>query len=216
MKDFDQYISSNNLHALIAEGEHEQQDFKYKISDARKIARTLSAFSNTSGGKLLVGVRDNGVIAGVKDEDDIYLLESAARVFSIPEIELVVKAHAIEGKLVWEVDVPEGLKKPYKVDEVEGHKSYIRIQDQNMIANAVLVEMWRQEQSNDSKRPVQFSEREQRLIQYLKDYERISTSKAAKLMQCPRNKAVNTLARLIRWEVIDWDIEEGQFYCTLL
>jgi len=216
MKDFDQYISSNNLHALIAEGEHEQQDFKYKISDARKIARTLSAFSNTSGGKLLVGVRDNGVIAGVKDEDDIYLLESAARVFSIPEIELVVKAHAIEGKLVWEVDVPEGLKKPYKVDEVEGHKSYIRIHDQNMIANAVLVEMWRQEQSNDSKRPVQFSEREQRLIQYLKDYERISTSKAAKLMQCPRNKAVNTLARLIRWEVIDWDIEGGQFYCTLL
>ena len=35
------------IHALIAEGEHQQQDFKFEISDARKIAKTLSAFSNT-------------------------------------------------------------------------------------------------------------------------------------------------------------------------
>ncbi len=215
MKDFDRFISSNNLFELIAEGEHERQDFKYKISDARKIARTLSAFSNTTGGKLLVGVRDNGVIGGVKDEDDIYLLESAARVFSIPEIELQVKSHDIDGKRVWEIDVPEGLVKPYKVDEQDGPKAYIRIDDENKVANAVLIEMWRQEQGNESKKPVQFSEREQRLIQYLKDYERVSTSKAAKLMQCPRNKAVSTLARLIRWEVIAWDIEDGQFFCTL-
>lgn len=38
------------LHRLIAQGEHQQQDFKYEISDARKIARTLSAFANTDGG----------------------------------------------------------------------------------------------------------------------------------------------------------------------
>ena len=31
------------IHALIAEGEHQQQDFKFEISDARKIAKTLSA-----------------------------------------------------------------------------------------------------------------------------------------------------------------------------
>ena len=32
------------LQQLIAEGEHQQQDFKFEISDARKIARSLSAF----------------------------------------------------------------------------------------------------------------------------------------------------------------------------
>ena len=36
------------IHALIAEGEHQQQDFKFEISDARKIAKTLSAFANTT------------------------------------------------------------------------------------------------------------------------------------------------------------------------
>ena len=54
------------IHALIAEGEHQQQDFKFEISDARKIAKTLSAFANTDGGKLLIGVKDNGKIAGVR------------------------------------------------------------------------------------------------------------------------------------------------------
>ncbi|MDY5609301.1 MAG: putative DNA binding domain-containing protein, partial [Sodaliphilus sp.] len=44
---------------LIDEGEHEHQDFKYQISDAKKIARSISAFANNSGGRLLVGVKDN-------------------------------------------------------------------------------------------------------------------------------------------------------------
>ena len=41
------------LKKLIAEGENQQLDFKYCISDSRKIARTLSAFANTDGGRIL-------------------------------------------------------------------------------------------------------------------------------------------------------------------
>jgi len=48
------------LKDLISGGEGQQLDFKYCISDSRKIARTLSAFANSGGGKLLIGVRDNG------------------------------------------------------------------------------------------------------------------------------------------------------------
>ena len=66
------------LHRLIAQGEHQQQDFKYEISDARKIARTLSAFANTDGGRLLIGVKDNGKIAGVRSDEEIYMVEAAA------------------------------------------------------------------------------------------------------------------------------------------
>lgn len=45
------------IYQLIKQGEHQQQDFKFEISDARKIAKSLSAFSNTDGGRLLVGVK---------------------------------------------------------------------------------------------------------------------------------------------------------------
>ena len=44
----------HHITKLIAEGEHQQLDFKFEISDAHKIARTLVAFANTGGGRLLV------------------------------------------------------------------------------------------------------------------------------------------------------------------
>lgn len=72
------------IHALIAEGEHQQQDFKFEISDARKIAKTLSAFANTDGGKLLIGVKDNGKIAGVRSDEEQYMIEAAAELYCSP------------------------------------------------------------------------------------------------------------------------------------
>lgn len=214
-KDFDQNLSSQDLKSLVREGEHENQDFKYKISNSRKIARTLSSFANTSGGRLLVGVRDNGQIAGVKDEDDIYMIESAADIWLSPRIEIEVFAHLIDGKLVWEVVVPEGKEKPYAVEEETGMVAYYRDEDQNFAANAVLKEIWRQDARNESRHPVPFSEKEKRLIQYIKDYNEVTVSKASKVMELPRNKTIATLARLVRWEVISWKLEQNQFLYTL-
>ena len=45
------------IEELISQGEHQQQDFKFEVSDSKKIARTLSAFANTDGGRLLIGVK---------------------------------------------------------------------------------------------------------------------------------------------------------------
>ncbi len=38
------------LQSLINEGEHQQQDFKYRVTDACKLAKSVSAFANTNGG----------------------------------------------------------------------------------------------------------------------------------------------------------------------
>ena len=77
MKDIPAIKGKFYIQKLIEEGEHEHQDFKYAISDARKIARSISAFANNDGGRLLVGVKDNGNIAGIPNEEDIYMLEYA-------------------------------------------------------------------------------------------------------------------------------------------
>ena len=53
---------TEELEQLISKGEGVQQDFKQSISSSRKIARTLAAFANNRGGKLLIGVKDSGVI----------------------------------------------------------------------------------------------------------------------------------------------------------
>ncbi len=99
--------NSNTLYIqkLISEGEHIHQDFKFAISDARKIAKSLSAFANTEGGRLLVGVKDNGKIAGVRSEEEIYMVEAAATLYCRPEIELETHIYHIEGKDVLEVQI---------------------------------------------------------------------------------------------------------------
>ena len=95
------------IHSLIAEGEHQQQDFKFEISDARKIAKSLSAFANTDGGRLLIGVKDNGRIAGVRSEEEKYMIEAAAQLYCIPEVEYTLQTFIVEGKQVLVATIEE-------------------------------------------------------------------------------------------------------------
>ena len=76
------------------------QDFKFEISDARKIARSISAFANTEGGRLLVGVKDNGKIAGIRSEEEIYMIEAAASMYCQPQVEIETKTYIVEGRTV--------------------------------------------------------------------------------------------------------------------
>jgi len=67
-----------SLKELIAKGEGERLDFKQTITSAQKIAKTLSAFANTKGGVLLVGIKDNGSPAKIQPEEEKYMLEMSA------------------------------------------------------------------------------------------------------------------------------------------
>ena len=63
--------SKHYIQNLIEEGEHEHQQSSAALSDARKIARSISAFANNTGGRLLIGVKDNGNIVGVESDEEI-------------------------------------------------------------------------------------------------------------------------------------------------
>ena len=88
MKDIRGIKGKFYIASLIEEGEHEHQDFKFAVSDARKIAHSLSAFANNDGGRLLIGVKDNGAIAGVRNEEDIFVVEQAAEMYCEPPQEI--------------------------------------------------------------------------------------------------------------------------------
>jgi predicted HTH transcriptional regulator len=51
-----------NIRKLILEGEGVTQDFKKKITSCEKIAKTMVSFANNKGGRLLVGISDDGTI----------------------------------------------------------------------------------------------------------------------------------------------------------
>ena len=108
------------LKKLIAEGENQQLDFKYCVSDSRKIARTLTAFANSDGGRILIGVRDNGSIAGIKSDEEYYMVDTAAQLFCRPEITFTIKQHITGGKTILEVEVIKGDKRPYQAKDENG------------------------------------------------------------------------------------------------
>lgn len=188
------------------QGEHQQQDFKYCISDARKIARTISAFANSDGGKLLIGVRDNGSIAGVSGEEEYYMIESAASLYCKPGVSIKTEVHRSDSKSVLEVSIEKGDKRPYLASQHDGRwLAYIRQGDQNLPANRVILKLW-QLQKENSDILVEFTEAELKLIEYLKNNPSISISRFRKLAGITLGKAEWTLARLISIGMLDYEI----------
>jgi hypothetical protein len=183
-------IAMNNyIYKLIQQGEHQQQDFKYCISDSKKIARSLVAFANTDGGRLLIGVKDNGNIAGVRSEEEYYMVEAAARIYSKPMIEFTTKQHFIDGKTVLEVMIEPSADKPHcAVDENGKWWAYFRKDDENRLANKVMLEVWKKQKSTDGVL-ITYSDDEKMLLDYLENHEKISVSKYARIAHIPYKKA---------------------------
>ena len=132
------------IRSLISEGEHVRQDFKFEISDSRKIARSLSAFANTEGGRLLIGVKDNGRIAGVRSEEEMYMVEAAAQVYCTPGVEVDMRVYRPEGRSVLVASVGPAVRKPVLVKEENGRRlAYVRIADENILASPVHIGLWK-------------------------------------------------------------------------
>lgn len=145
MKDLKGIKGKYYIASLIEEGEHEHQDFKFAISDARKIARSISAFANNDGGRLLVGVKDNGVIAGVRNEEDIYVIEQAAEMYCEPRQHVTVTSFKCEGgAIVLRVEIMRSAVRPVTVREADGsRRAYYRVKDENIVAPPLMTRAWR-------------------------------------------------------------------------
>jgi predicted HTH transcriptional regulator len=201
----------NYLKKLIAEGENQHLDFKYCISDSRKIAKTLSAFANTDGGKLLIGVRDNGSIAGIRSDEELYMVETAAHIFCRPEINFTIRQHVTGGKTVLEVNVEKGPERPYQAkDETGKWLSYFRHNDQNLVASRVLLQIWRKEKTSNGVM-VRFGKAENTLMDYLARNGSISVAKFRKLAGISLYRAEAILANLIIFRVIRMNANEKGF-----
>ena len=132
------------LKTLISEGEHQQQDFKYRVSDALKLAKSVSAFANTDGGRLLIGVRDDGNMSGVRDEEEIYMMHQAAYRYCHPEASIKFDTYHVDGRTIVVATVPPSDRRPICVlsDEVTYTDAVRKIldvlQDQELPLNLIV------------------------------------------------------------------------------
>ena len=206
---------SRYIRQLSSQGESQTLDFKFEISDASKIARSLVAFSNTDGGKLLIGVKDNGRIPGIHSEEEYYMIEAAAQLYCTPEVPFTFRRWDIEGKTVLEVDIPKGKIKPFLAKTTDGKwMAYIRVNDQNLLANRVLLRVWEMEKTSKGTW-IKYGDAEKKLLEYLNNYQKITLSKFSRIAKIPLRLAEEILVNLILPGILEMEFTEKSVYYHL-
>jgi len=205
-----------SIKTLIREGEHQTQDFKFRIDDQKKIARTLAAFANTDGGRLLIGVKDNGKIAGVNPEEEFHMVQGAAQMYCKPPVQIESRIWQEDMRLVLEIIVePDLAKNHLALDEDGKWKIFIRREDHTLLANKILLKVWAFEKQGIRK-PQSFGDEELNCIRLIGEERQITLSKLYRLLDLPKQKVDHLLALLVHWKIVAMHIsEEGTFYSIL-
>lgn len=199
---------SSYIKNLIERGESQHLDFKFEITDSRKIARSLVAFSNSVGGTLLIGVKDNGVVAGVRSEEEYYMVEAAASLYCKPNIKFQSHEWSVDGKKVLEITIlPDSNTLHYAPDKDGNWKVYLRVDDHNLLANRVFL------QARKRKKAVKgvflaYTDKEKILFSYLDEHFDITLSKFCRIAKLNKYKAEKTLANLIALDIIEQVLSE--------
>ena len=186
------------------------------MNSARDISETLSAFSNSQGGTILIGVKDNGVIAGIRLEEEMYVLEAAADLYCKPAIKPQMKRWDIDGKSVLEVKIDAHPNKPILSESTPGvWRAWIRLEASNRLASPVHLKLWQLGISAETA-PSSFSEKEKIILDLFNDKKWMSLNQISKFSKLPRYQVIKSLADFTRWELINCEPESsGGFIFTL-
>lgn len=214
MKDIKAIRGKYYIQRLIEEGEHEHQDFKFAINDARKIARSISAFANNDGGRLLVGVKDNGNIAGVRNEEDIFVIEQAAQLYCRPPQSVEFTAFNTEGGVVIRAEVAPATNRPVCAQEPDGSwRAYYRVADENIVAPALMTKAWKMRQ-NSSGICFSLSQAESHLLEYLDDKGSITAEEYMLVAHISRHTAEELITRLLAIDILTFIYTPSGFKIT--
>ncbi|MFD2572136.1 helix-turn-helix domain-containing protein [Spirosoma soli] len=185
-------MTRNQLDDLITQGESNRLEFKRQISSAHRIARTLAAFANTSGGTLVVGVADDGKIVGVPSEPrEIRKIEDATDRLVDPALTVSYETLAPDGRKVLVITIAESEEKPhYAVDEAGKRTIYVRAKDKSVPTNQLIITPEKAD-ADLIKSPTART-----LIQYLRKNDHITADRFAKLINVSAYRAGKLLRQL--------------------
>ena len=204
-----------NIKKLIFEGEGVTLDFKKTITSCEKIARTMVSFANNKGGRLLIGVADDGTIKGVKSEDEErYMITKAAQFFARPALEPVFEEVYVDDKLVLVVEIKESDSKPhYALAEDGKWWVYVRVKDKSVLASKIVVDVLKRS-ADDNGVLIEYSANEKALLEYLDKQERINVKEYCNLLKLTRRHAQRILVNMVLSGVIRVHTTEKEEYYT--
>lgn len=202
-------MDRQSLERLVANGEGQRLEFKRKVRHPDKIAREFVAFANSVGGTILIGVGDDGEIAGLKDPlGEAYILEQWLEKHVSPSLPYQrVDIHITAHRRVLYYQVQSGPEKPYRIlgltDSGQPQKvAYIRCADRSLRASRELIQILRL-RKRDQGVNITIGDREKRLLKHLEHHADITLASAQKLLDLNKRKTSGllvllTLAGLLR------------------
>ena len=123
----------------IQKGESKTLEFKQQLPKGQQIAKTLIAFANSSGGKLVIGVTDDRQLVGI--QEDIFVLQDkiTSMIYELcsPQLAAQIYIENIAGIELLVVEVARGSLFPYYLKSVgREHGTYIRLGASNRVASS--------------------------------------------------------------------------------
>lgn len=205
------------LKNLVNRGESDQLEFKRKASHPEKIIREIVAFANTKGGKLLIGVDDDGKLPGLKFADEEqFVVDQAIREFITPKLNYHLTIIPLNRKKsIISYDIFESETKPHYVVETSyqsNPRAYVRVADKTMRASKEVRQIMKKENKGEG---IQFryGMKETKLMKYLDQNSFISLDDFQKIASLPRWLASKTLVKLVLANVLQVKVtEEGDIY----
>lgn len=195
-------MTPSDLTRLVAAGEGLTLEFKKKVPRPEKLARELIALANTHGGRLLVGVDDDGTIGGLKDGiEEEYALRDAIAAHIDPPIAFGTERVALSNRReVLVVRVPASPDRPHVlvgVGEGDG-TAYVRVGASSVEASKEAVRLMRRRAQDAAGVHFEFGDKEALLMRYLDEYGRVTVDAFARAAGIPLRQASHTLVLLTR------------------
>ncbi len=100
---------------LIKDGENDKVEFKREIKDTGEFLETVSSFSNSSGGVIILGITNNGEKRGFRINKDVITNIIASNCEPYPKFE--IKEVKIDTITLTVIEIDEGSNKPYSIKE---------------------------------------------------------------------------------------------------
>ncbi|WP_299821790.1 ATP-binding protein [uncultured Pontibacter sp.] len=210
------YNPLEELRRMILRGENDTVDFKQRITQPEKIARTLVSFANTRGGFILVGVKDNGYICGVDPDEELHTLRLASEFYCDPPVALEYEEIESEHRTVLKVTIPESKQKPHfaKVKE-DDWRGYVRVKDTSVQTSKMVNKTLQQEQPETQFEQLPLERHENTVLEYLQANPRITLKQYMKLANLSQRRAYRTLVKLVIHGYLRLHDKEKEAFYTL-
>ena len=116
------------LQDILKAGEGSKVEFKQDGIRPEQLAREIVSFANMNGGRIVLGVEDDGSVSGVRRGNlQAWVMDTVIGRCVVPPIIPDYEEVAMDGGEVAVIDVPAGVAKPYAVKRGERLDYYLRI-----------------------------------------------------------------------------------------